>query len=100
MILVTANTKKILKNMIVIKKPQHYRTRFCYQLTLPVPIPDEERNFNFYFRLSLWCLKRFYEDLEGLHKTFWGTTKKCDYKIFKLIFILIKLSEMHGAGLK
>ena len=25
---------------------------------------------NFYFHTSLWCLKRFYEDLKGLHKTF------------------------------
>ena len=30
-------------------------------------------NLNFYFRTSLWCLKRFYE---GLHKTIWGTTKE------------------------
>ena len=25
---------------------------------------------NFYFHTSLWCLKRFYEGLKGLHKTF------------------------------
>ena len=46
-------------------------------LTLPVPIQDEEKKIklNFHFHTSLWCLKRFYEGLKGLHKTFWGTTK-------------------------
>ena len=56
-------------------------------LTLPVPIANEER--------KMWCLKRFYEGLKELHKTFWGT-KKCEK--FKLIFILIALSEMHWVG--
>ena len=27
-------------------------------------------DLNFYFHTSLWCLKRFYECLYGLHKTF------------------------------
>ena len=35
---------------------------------------------NLYFHTSLWCLKRFYEGLKGLHKTFWGTTKKSENK--------------------
>ena len=44
-------------------------------------------NRNFYFCFSLWCLKMFYEDLEGLYGTFWGgTAKKCQNKKFKLIF--------------
>ena len=36
-----------------------------YIITLPVPIPDEEKklSLSFYFRTSLWCLKRFYEGL-------------------------------------
>ena len=38
-------------------------------------------NYNFYFHTSLWCLKRFYEDLEGLHKTFGDTTKIVKIKI-------------------
>ena len=25
-------------------------------------------------------LKMFYEGVKGLHKTFWGTTKKCEIK--------------------
>ena len=29
----------------------------------------EKINLNFYFHTSLWCLKRFYEGLGGLHKT-------------------------------
>ena len=43
--------------------------------------------FKFYFHTSLWCLKRFYEVLQGLHKTFRGTTMKCENKI-NLIFSL------------
>ena len=35
---------------------------------------------NFYFHTSLWCLRRFYEGLKGLPKTFWGTTKNCENK--------------------
>ena len=56
-------------------------------LTLPVPIPDKEKiNLNFYFRTSLWYLKRFYEDLKDLHKGLWGTTKNCENKNLSLIF--------------
>ena len=46
----------------------------------PNPVRREKIKLNVYFRTSLWCLKRFYEGLKGLHKTFWGTTKKCDNK--------------------
>ena len=35
---------------------------------------------NFYFHTSLWCLKKFYEGLKGLHKILGGTTKKCENK--------------------
>ena len=55
-------------------------------------------NLNFYFYTSLWCIKTFYEGHKDLHKTFWGTTKKCENKDLNYIFILIPLSEMHGAG--
>ena len=53
-------------------------------LTLPNPSQPFQKvikikiNLKFYFRTSLWCPKRFYEVLKGLHKTFWGTTKKCE----------------------
>ena len=44
-------------------------------LALPSPCISEscikiKINLNFYFDTSLWCLKRFYEGLYGLHKTF------------------------------
>ena len=41
---------------------------------------EKKIKLNVYFHTSLWCLKRFYEGLKGLHKTFWGTTKKCENK--------------------
>ena len=59
----------------------------------PNPGQREKIKLNFYFHTSLWSRKRFYEGLKGLHKTFWGTTKKCENK--NLIFISIQLSEMH-----
>ena len=43
----------------------------------PNPRRTQNINFNIYIRSSLWRLKRFDE---GLDKTFWGTTKKCEYK--------------------
>ena len=41
---------------------------------------------DFYFHTPLWRLKKFYEGLKSFHKTFWGTTKKCENKNFSLIF--------------
>ena len=45
------------------------------RLTFPTPCILENRskikiNLNFDFHTSLWCFKRFYEGLKGLHKTF------------------------------
>ena len=61
---------------------EHYCFKIHTFLTLPALIPDKEKkmNLNFYFHTSLWCIKRFYEGLKGLHKTFCGTTKKCESK--------------------
>ena len=44
-------------------------------LTLKDPFISEsciemKIKLNFYFHTSLWFLKRFYEGLKGLHKTF------------------------------
>ena len=51
---------------------------------------------NFYFCTSFQSLKKFYE---GLHKFFWGTTKKYEKKYFKLNFYFnTTFSEMYGAG--
>ena len=36
----------------------------------PNPRRREKIKFNVYFHTSLWCVKRFYEGLEGRHKTF------------------------------
>ena len=36
----------------------------------PDPGRRKKINLNFYFDTSLWCLKRFYEGLNDLHKTF------------------------------
>ena len=44
------------------------------------PGRTEKNKLNSYFHASLLYLKRFYECLKGLHKTFWGTTKKCKSK--------------------
>ena len=59
--------------------------QISFYLTLPVLCISEscieiKINLSFYFHTSLWCLKRFYEGLKGLHKTFWGATKKCENK--------------------
>ena len=73
---------------------------FIVNPSRPNPRQREKLSLNFYFHTSFWRLKRLYEDLKGLkdlHKTFWGTTKKCENKNLKLIFILTQLSEMHGA---
>ena len=45
-----------------------------FHVPLPAPYISEscikiKVNLNIYFRTSLWCFKRFYEGLIGLHKT-------------------------------
>ena len=37
-------------------------------------------NLNLYFHTFLWCFKGFYEGLQGHHKIFWSTAKKCENK--------------------
>ena len=60
----------------------------CFELTLNVPCISEscvkvKPKLNFYFHISLWYLKIYYE---GLHKTFRDTTKKCEIKIYLNFF--------------
>ena len=45
-------------------------------LTLPIPIPDKEKkiNLNLYFHSSVWCLKKFYEGLQGLTNLIFACT--------------------------
>ena len=61
---------------------------FCFLVTLPVPFISESCmkiiNLNFYSHTSFWCLRSFYEGIQGLHKTFWGTTKKCENNFLSL----------------
>ena len=51
-------------------------------LTVPAPNLDEEKKLTqkLNFPTSLWCLKRFYERLKALYKTFSGSTKKWENK--------------------
>ena len=73
-----------------------------YMLAIPVPIAEEKilnwrekTNSNFYFHTSLWCHKRFYEDLKSLHKTFRGNTK-CEKKILSWFFLFVR--DRNGKG--
>ena len=43
---------------------------FISNPSCPNPGRREKIKLNFYFHTSLRCLKRFYEGLKGLHKTF------------------------------
>ena len=59
------------------------KIREMFALTLSFLVPDEEKiNMNFYFHTSLLYLRRFYEGLKGLHKTFRSSTKKYESKVF------------------
>ena len=53
-------------------------------------------SLNFYFRTSLWCLKRFYEDLWGRYKAFWDTTKECEKKNLSWFFLFVR--DRDGKG--
>ena len=44
-----------------------------------------------YFLTSLWRLKRFYEGLQSFHKTFWGTSKKCENKYLSLFSLFVRI---------
>ena len=84
-------------------RSNRYLLKSCFQSINPLrPNPRRRKKIklNFYFHTSLWCLKRFYEGLKGLHKTFWDTTHHKEVRKWKfnLIFISIQLSEMPGTG--
>ena len=48
----------------------HFVSSFTFNPSRPDPGQREKLNLNFYFHTSLWCLKRLYEGLKDLHKTF------------------------------
>ena len=65
----------------------HMNCYFLYHLLIP-PTPSILEScikikvkLNSYLN-SLWCIKCF------IHKTFWGTTKKCENKNFSYFFFL------------
>ena len=52
---------------------------WAYILKIDVLLSGKFRmNISTNFHASLWCLKKFFEGFKGLHKTFWGTTEKCE----------------------
>ena len=74
------------KNYTSVKMKMSFAQTWLHKLNSSRPDPEwrEKIDLNFYFHTSLWCLRRFYEGLKGLDKTFWGTKKKCENK--NLIF--------------
>ena len=77
----TNTTKPTNSNKLTINYTKGYLAQFCHSQN---SFPSQSQTFKkskliFYFHFSLWCLKRFYESLKGLHKTFSGTTK-CENK--------------------
>ena len=97
---VSLSTEHPVLSMTLLEKRQSCHPMFKFwNLILNVEIPDKVKKIklNFYFHTSLWCLKRFYKGLKGLHKTFWGTTKKSENKNLTQFFISILLSEMNGS---
>ena len=72
--------KKAVLRKFAILTGKHQSWNFFSTLSVPVPDKVKKIKLNFYFHTSFWCLKKFYEGLKGLHKTFRGTTKKCENK--------------------
>ena len=67
-------------------------------ITLPVPNSDEERKLTLIFIYTFFlCRKRLYtKALNALTKP--SEAPQGSVKIKNQVFILIQLSEMHGAG--
>ena len=61
------------KHFVGVSDPQaRYLAMMQYDAYPSRPNPGRRENtkLSFYFNTALWCLKRFYEGLTGLHKTF------------------------------
>ena len=67
-------------------------SRINYNSSRSDPRRIEKINWNFYFRTSLWCLKRFYQTWKAFIKPFEAPQRSLRVKIS------VNLSEMHGAG--
>ena len=64
--------------MYVSTSPNFLKKYFLFR---PNPGRRKKINLNFYFHTSLSCLKRS-QGPQVPHKTFWGTTKKCENNNF------------------
>ena len=96
----------IIKKNIFLGKTQ-YMQKENLPLTLPAPIPEEEKITYFYFYTSLWCLKRFYGSLKGVsievgwkycfslvtfHWDFCGSNALCSARLSFNMFIFLLTS--------
>ena len=64
------NFNKILNSNLNLQTSPQKVSHYHYNPSRPNPGRREKIKLNFYFHTSLGCLKRFYEGLKGLHKTF------------------------------
>ena len=90
---IVSNTWFILVKCKYLVKYSQPRNFLYLKLTLPILCISKscikiKIKLNFYFHTSLWCHNRFYEG-QGLHKTFWGTTKKCENENLTYIFLFV-----------
>ena len=59
LLLFMMTTMRLVMMVLTLKDP--FISESCIEIKIEL---------SFYFHTSLWCLKRFYEGLKGLHKTF------------------------------
>ena len=80
-IMLQANLQWKISYKLLVRKTK-VTSMWAFNLTLPIPILDEEKTFSQIFIFALLCgaSKGFYEGLKGLHKTFCATAKKCENK--------------------
>ena len=94
----TMYTKKSLNQMDLFLKQQGNSWKLILNPSHPDPGRKEKINLNFYFYTSLGCFKKdLWRPLKAFIKPFEAPKRSVKIKI-KLMFILMQLSEMHGAG--
>ena len=59
LLLLMMTTMRLVMMVLTLKDP--FISESCIEIKIEL---------SFYFHTSLWCLKRFYEGLYGLHETF------------------------------
>ena len=100
LLLIFTCTKKIVTALHIWRKKPPY-TNHTLKLSRPSPGRGEKINLNSYFHTCLRCLKKLYEGLKSFHKTFWGTTKKCENSdLCRIKILLVQMTilpnDMHG----